>query len=149
MVFAEKIIAAGLNEERAIVGLSNEEILEVERAQGVRLPAAYRSFLKECGKSAGLFERDADFFYPAIKTLKDELNEMLAEENMDFRIPENAFVFSAYQGYQYCYFLCGEEENPPVYRVDDGEGNFIMISESFTQHIDKAIAHYKGAFFQE
>lgn len=149
MAFVERIIAAGLNEERDIAGLSDIEVLEVESAQGVKLPMIYRDFLKECGRGAGLFERDADFFYPAIKSLKEELSEMLAEEGIDFCIPENAFVFSAYQGYQYCYFLCSDNQDPPVYKIDDGGGAAVIIADSFSQHVEKAILDYKGVFFHK
>ncbi|MCP1293032.1 MULTISPECIES: SMI1/KNR4 family protein [Chromobacterium] len=149
MSFVEKIIAAGLSKGREIVGLSDMEVLEVESAQGVKLPMIYRGFLQECGKGAGLFERGADFFYPTIKSLKEELSEMLAEEGMDFCIPENAFVFSAYQGCQYCFFLCSGNQDPPVYKIDDGGGTAVIISDSFSQHVAKAISDYKRVFFHK
>lgn len=149
MAFVEKIIAAGLNKGCEMVGLSDMEVLEVESAQGIKLPMVYCDFLKECGKGAGLFERDADFFYPAIKSLKEELGEMLAEEAIDFCVPESAFVFSAYQGCQYCYFLCSDNQDPPVYRIDDGGGAAVIIADSFSQHVEKAILDYKGVFFHK
>lgn len=58
-MFKEQIISAGLDTKRPIRGLSDEEIAEVERSQGVELPEIYRTFLAECGRSAGEPHRSA------------------------------------------------------------------------------------------
>ncbi|MET1081251.1 MAG: SMI1/KNR4 family protein [Pseudomonas sp.] len=148
MSFIDKLIAAGLNQERPIAGISEKEILDLERKENVTLPGSYRQFLEECGRSAGLFQRDADFFYPAIRKLKEELKEMLKEERLEFDLPRNAFVFGAYQGCQYCLFFCDGNDDPPVYLITDAGGAAVKISENFSGYVEKAICEYRGAFMR-
>lgn len=145
--FKSRIIDAGLDEEQTIAGLSESEILDLERSQNVRFPSSYRRFLADCGKGAGLFARDADFFYPKIRSLKSELQEMLDEEGIAFDIPPQAFVFGAYQGYQYFYFLCDGTDDPVVYKITDGSKHPVIDSISFEEFIAKGISDYRRAFF--
>lgn len=119
-MFKEKIISAGLDIKRPLLGLSDEEIEEVEACQAVKLPVLYKLFLKECGRSAGRLLHDVDFLFPVIRDLKRKLEDVIEEDGADFRLPDNAFVFAAYQGAQYHYFVC-DQDDPPTFRVyDDG-----------------------------
>lgn len=148
MNFSQKIISAGLDEERPIQGISDSEIDSLEQSSSVKLPGAYKQFMRECGRSAGLYMRDAHFFFPAIKDLKNDLAEMIEEDGLDFKIPDNIFVFGGYQGYQYQYFVCDGNDDPGIYRImNDGSGAQ-KISDSFTAYIDSSIAQYKNAFYQ-
>jgi hypothetical protein len=116
--FVAWLQSAGLNEEQPIVGLSRAEIDDVAGSQGqTKLPAAYEEFLADCGKSAGLFQRDAAFFFPEVKGLKRQLIEMLEDEGIEINVPTEAFVFGAYQGFQFHYFLCGDVADPVVYKI--------------------------------
>ena len=45
-MFSELIISSGLDQKRAIRGLTEEEIEAVENGQGVQLPARYKAFLR-------------------------------------------------------------------------------------------------------
>ncbi|WP_418124766.1 SMI1/KNR4 family protein [Variovorax sp. 160MFSha2.1] len=139
-----------MDEETSIAGISDAEIEELAIAQGqVALPAVYREFLKECGRGAGLYQRDASFFFPEIKALKKQLVEMLADEEIKFPIPAEAFVFGAHQGFQFHYFLCNEISDPAVYQIDDGGSDPFIICESFSEYIHRGIQQYRDAFHQK
>lgn len=146
MSFKESIIAAGLDEERLIKGISDIQISEIEQVNNVILPTSYKFFLKECGRSAGLFLCDIKFFYPAILRLKVELEEMISEIDSKFYLPHNAFVFCAYQGYQYHYFLCDRNADPEIYGIIDDGREPEIISPSFTFYIERGIEQYKCAY---
>lgn len=140
-MFKQKIISASLDIKRPILGLSDEEIEEIERNQAVKLPAHYKIFLKECGKSAGLLFNDIDFSFPALKHLKQELKDTIEEEGADFLVPDNAFVFAAYQGSQFLYFIC-DQDDPPTFTVYD-DGTAESVASSFSEFIEKAIEDWR------
>ncbi|ATE71063.1 SMI1/KNR4 family protein [Lysobacter capsici] len=146
-MFKEKIISAGLDIKRPILGLSDEEIEEIERHQAVKLPAHYKLFLEECGKSAGPLFNDVDFSFPALKHLKQELKGAIEENGADFLIPDNAFVFAAYQGSQYLYFIC-DQDDPPTFTVYD-DGTVESGADSFSEFIEKVIEDWRTIFSDE
>lgn len=137
--FDDKIVRAGLHEKGAVIGLADAEIRQLERRQHVTLPARYRQFLRECGRHAAAFASDGDFFYPAIGCLKHELQQMLRRRRIDHRLPDDAFVFSAYQGEHYCYFVCGMDDDPPVYRIAGDGTPARRVSASFSAYVDDVI----------
>lgn len=148
--FVEWLQSAGLDEERPIAGLSQAEIDEVAVSQGqTKLPAAYQEFLADCGKGAGLFQRDAAFFFPEVKGLKHQLVEMLEDEGIEIVLPAEAFVFGAYQGFQFHYFLCDNTADPVVYQIDDGSQAPSVVAESFSNYIRQGIEQYRGAFYRK
>ncbi|QQP98184.1 SMI1/KNR4 family protein [Lysobacter enzymogenes] len=144
-MFRDWIASAGLDQKTPISGLDDREVNLVEGAQGVRLPSTYKTFLRECGRSAGLLCYDANFFYPDIEVLKQNLGDLIEEEGVDFQLPDKAFVFSAYQGAQFQYFICDGNDDPPVYRVFD-DGSVEAVSDSFSEYMRKTVEEYRSVF---
>jgi len=145
--FVSWLVSAGLDEGRPIIGALEHEIAEIASSQGVNvLPKIYHEFLRDCGRSAGLFQRDADFFYPAIKSLKKELLEMLADVGFEYDVPCDAFVFGAYQGFQFNFFRCNEGDDPAVYQIDDGGAEPKLVCDSFSEYVLRSIGQYRQAF---
>jgi hypothetical protein len=148
--FFDWLKAAKLDEERPIAGISKNEIDELAAAQGQRaLPSVYQEFLGDCGKSAGLFQRDAAFFFPEVKDLKRRLLAMLEDEGIEFAVPANAFVFGAYQGFQFHYFICDGGADPAVYQMDDGGGAPEMVAEAFSTYVQRGIVQYRDSFYRK
>ena len=146
MNYKEILIEAGLDKEYPIAGISDEQISEIEQMNNITLPDSYKNFLRECGKSAGLFEHDEKSFYPDIKSLRKDLNEMIVEEEIDFILPENIFVFSAYQGFYFNYFLCDGNNDPVVYEITDGSNGPRVSAPSFTKYMEKNISQWKATY---
>lgn len=148
-MYRARIIDAGLEGDLPICGLSPEQIAEIEAAQGVIVPSAYRDFLLECGESAGLLCDDAEFFYPALKYLKQDLQEILNDDDEDVRgfefdLPPNALVIGSYQGRQHDYLICDGTNDPPVHRLVIMKGS-TQLQESFTSYIARMIGSYQKA----
>jgi hypothetical protein len=139
----EEFIGDLLNKKIAtfddVEGVSSAEISQLENSFRVILPNSYKEFLLAFGRKAGNLFSDVNFFFPDILKLKDELEEMIDEESLAFRLPDNAFVFSAYQGFQYHYFVCDGNEDPAVYRILDGGHPPEKVSESFTAYFRSSI----------
>jgi len=120
--------------------LSDGEIEEVEECQAVKLPVRYKLFLKECGRSAWRLLYDFDFLSAVIKDLKQKLEDVIEEDGAYFHLPDNAFVFAAYQGAQYHYFVC-DQDDPPTFRVYD-DGTVEPGAGSFSQYMEETIEDY-------
>ncbi|MBC3911184.1 hypothetical protein H8L47_26785 [Undibacterium sp. NL8W] len=102
----------------------------------------------QCGRGAGLYARDSDFTFPRVCNLKNELERELATEGI--ALPDNAFVFAAYQGYQYKYFICDENEDPAVFLVmfTDEETSPTLVNDTLSQELLEGISQYKSAFYE-
>lgn len=118
-----------------IKGCSDNEIKELEKEFGHGFPAIYREFLLAIGYRAGLLFRGTEIFFGSIRGLIQYANELLGENQESFNLPEDAFVFSMYQGYEFNYFRFSEGENPPVYQYIEGNGEPKLAWESFSNFL--------------
>lgn len=135
----ERIREGGLAGERPLGGLGEAEIREVARHQGVELPAVYARFLSRLGRSAGDFLRGSDFLYPDLLPLKEYAQQLLEEDEVDFTLGEEHFVFLMHQGYQFLYFDATASDDPPVYLYLEGEGEPSRVADSFSAWLETAV----------
>ena len=135
----ERIREGGLAAERPLEGLSEQEIGEVARRQGVRLPAAYLHFLSRLGRSAGDFLRGSDFLYPELLALKEYARELLEEDRAGLVLGDEHFVFFMHQGYQFLYFDTTASDDPPVHLYLEGEGEPEQVADAFSAWLKTAV----------
>ncbi|GAA0385313.1 hypothetical protein GCM10009530_40300 [Microbispora corallina] len=102
-----------------ILGLTTEQIREVERDQPAPLPEAYRCFLLLLGGGAGHFMQGTDVYHPRILGLWSAAKELLEENASPFRLQETDRVISMHQGYQFD-FLRGSGDDPEVWSYYEG-----------------------------
>lgn len=141
------LIKAGKAKPGDVIGLSDSEISSIERTMSLELPEIYKNFLRICGRKAGELFEDVDSFYPVILELREELEEILEEIGSSFTLPDDAFVFSGYQGYQYLYFICGEPD-PKVWILNDGGGPPKIHSKSLSEHFARAVQPGREKLYQ-
>ncbi len=122
---------------------TEEEITELEKQVGLKLPKAYREFLLWSGNGLGSFEIGSVFFY------KDELVEIqeIAREIMDAddlvgkpaspdKLPDDAYIFWMHEGYMFTFFRTSEGDNPPVHFFREGENRIRWnYQEHFTDFL--------------
>jgi len=118
-----------------IQGCNENEIKELEEEIGHSLPIIYRKFLLDMGHHAGVLFQGTDIFFRSIKGLTQEAKELLEENQEPFILPDDAFVFSMHQGYEFNYFKFSEGEDPPVYQYIEGEGNPKLAWNSFSSFL--------------
>lgn len=98
-----------------VEGCTTQEIQDLEEKYNVKFPLLYREFLLNMGRHSGNFLEE--YFYNYNSLLDDDLHidskeVLLANETV---IPENAFFFLCYSGYEFACFLIEENnDNPPV-----------------------------------
>jgi hypothetical protein len=102
-------------------GCSERQIQQLEKRYGHPMPAAYRKFLQVMGQAAGVLFDGTDILWPQPLELTDAAREWLAEDNDQWQLSEDAFVFLMHQGYVLVFFRFGQGDDPPVYRYMEGD----------------------------
>lgn len=133
------LVAAKICKPDEIKGCTVDEVSELERLVGIKFPSQYRNFLLDVGNGAGNFFRGTDIFFRALDDLNGEAIALLEENGEVFSLPEDAFVFSMHQGYEFNYFLASDGENPPVYQYVEGNGMPVITWKTFDDYIRDAI----------
>lgn len=97
-------------------GCGQEEIVDIEKKIGYPLPEAYCQFLKWMGKDyRGIFV-GCNWFITDVIANTEWLPQLLAENNIDFELPEHYLVFFSYRSYMAAWFeLPKENDNPTAY----------------------------------
>ncbi|MBC6419526.1 MAG: SMI1/KNR4 family protein [Prochloron sp. SP5CPC1] len=138
--FQNQLLETALASSEEIQGCSAEEIEVIESKFKLQLPATYKDFLRICGHRAEKFYAGTDMFYPDILELRAYAENLLKENEVDFQLPDAAFVFSMHQGYQFDYFHTEpQDDNPPVYYYLEGEKLPKKISESFSSFLLQSV----------
>lgn len=138
----EKLLEKAITSEQEIIPCSVDEISTLLVNNKYSLPMDYRQFLLAMGKKAGRFMQGTDFFYPEILSLKKEAIDLLIENEEDFSLPEEAFVFSMHQGYEFLFFKLNNEDNYAIYQYIEGEGNPKKAWNSFNDFIIDSLNQY-------
>lgn len=119
----QRLLALPSGREQALEGARDEEIVELENYAGGRLPAVYKQFLKQLGRSAGEMLRGSEY---AVSQrfhlrLKEHAEELLRRSGASFVLPRTAFVFLMSQGYQFAFFHLDQGDDPSVYYYLEGD----------------------------
>lgn len=151
--------------EDDIQGCSIEEIKKLEKFNNLKLPQAYKAFLKVFGKKIQGLSRlnDLNITYEEIFHKSDELKEFFCGLNtalhagfiksqsrlIELKIPDKIFVImSTYSSCFHVIFCNSDKEDPPVYQFsgdvcDDKEfflrNNFEKIYESVSDWISEFV----------
>lgn len=123
-----------------IRGCSDAEISEIEMQYNVQLPGMYREFLKLYGNSEGDFLRGDDLFYPRMLGLKEALQGCIDENQEEVYLDGSHFVFAGHEGYSFLFFNTNDgQDDPPVYRYVELEGQPKQVCQSFSAWLERAI----------
>lgn len=123
------------------VGCSQLEIDEFEKQIGFLLPEAYRQFLEWMGKDYHGIFRGSDCFINHVVNNTEWLPQLLAENNIDFKLPEHYLAFFSHQGYRMAWFeLLKINEDPPTYFYTEGKDLTAPVIEgTFTDFLFKEL----------
>ena len=120
--FIERLTKTGVAQRADLVGCSEDEICGIETKYGVRLPAAYRMYLSEMGRSSGrLFTHDhVEANYPGILRFTEEYRrrDSLAGQRRVV-LSGDALIISNRLGEQHLFLRCGGQPDPPVHYFAD------------------------------
>ncbi|GAA1885527.1 SMI1/KNR4 family protein [Actinomadura bangladeshensis] len=122
--FRDRLLAQGLAGPGDFLGCSDEEIAAVARAQRVvALPALYRDFLAVMGKRPYPLMQGTDWAYRDLLELRQDAAELLAENDLDPSLLDDALVIAMHQGYVLYYIphASAAPADPPVWTYVEGE----------------------------
>ncbi|MCO6148212.1 SMI1/KNR4 family protein [Flavobacterium sp. NRK1] len=102
-------------------GLNEVQIEKIEDYYKVKLPTDYKKFLRNLGADGDGFMIGSDCFYDTIFSLREYAEELLKDDNSDFILEKNHFVFHVHQGYIFMFIDLTFEENSPVYGYYEGD----------------------------
>jgi len=122
-----------------VLGISEKEITIIEDEFNLMLPKSYKKFLSIFGRNSGeLFESD-DIHYPDLLSFRSDFFEFLEEEEIDFNLQENAYIFQVYQDHTFLYFICDGNEDPVVYSFN---GEVKLEHASFTKYFKMSVLEF-------
>ncbi|MEM1182847.1 MAG: SMI1/KNR4 family protein [Acidobacteriota bacterium] len=133
------LVASGVATAAELYGLSAQEIEALEAKIGLVFPGVYREFLSVAGRSAGRFASEVDVFFPDVVELQGEAKELIAECKPGYQLPDDALIFTGYQGYQYTFFRCLGDD-PPVYRFFDDDEEPTQTADSLSAFLREMVA---------
>ena len=115
----EKITIKYIGEKKGnFKEIKESEIQSLENKCGLILPEAYKLFLKKfAGNELKIFDNQS-YNIHGIFYAQEVSEELILQDN--FTLPENSFVFSQWQGYQFYYFENSGSENPETFLYIEG-----------------------------
>ena len=135
-----KLKESGLAAPGEIHGCTPEQISALEAQTGVRLPSAYRSFLRTMGERAGEFLVGTDWTFRNLVGLKTAAERLLKRNRVEATpLSASSFVFAMHQGYQFLYFDAAASADPPVFLFLDSESGPRKVFESFSEWLDRCV----------
>ena len=116
-------------------GYTDDEIIQLEREYHVHLPAAYKEFLRLCGKKTGQllssYHTTVDQIKKNIEALKFDMANTIHSNS--FKIEPDMFFFGQWQGSVF-YFRCDGNDNPPVYFISSLD-DITVVNPTFTDFV--------------
>jgi hypothetical protein len=113
---------------------TEQDIMDLEKNLGFKLPEAYKEFLLWAGHKLGkMFKEDLIYYNDVIqnnKALKFEI------PNEGFVLPEDIFIIATDYSWLYIIFsFLKDGDNPPIYIYDTNGDTIKKIYESFSDYI--------------
>lgn len=140
----KSLIESGLAHSEEIRGCTETEVEQLQTRLAVRFPKVYRDFLLQMGYSAGRLFIGSDVFYPRTGNLRTWADEMLRESECHLTPPEDAVFFLAHQGYVFFFFRTSEGDDPPVYRILEGEEKPQKMKDHLSVFLLDSVNNYVG-----
>lgn len=99
-------------------GLTDIEIESLEKTNGQKFPKAYKLFLKKfAGGQFKIFDYQS-YDLQGIIDAQEVSKELILQDGTT--LPDNCFVFSQWQGYQFYYFVNTDTDNPDTFLYIEG-----------------------------
>lgn len=141
-ILEKRLIDAGVATPDTIAGCSEEELSDIESAFKLKLPGAYKDYMRKFGKASGAFLEECGIYYPNVLRNRERAETLLAN-NTDYRLKPADFVFVTTYGYQFHFFNTESgRPNPPVLRYTETNAEPINLADSFEHAIEMAAEEY-------
>jgi hypothetical protein len=134
----QHLIDSGSLRRGEISGCTEDELVRLERAYGVALPATYREFLRYLGRATGPIFKGSNLHFDSLAAIREVAQIMVMNDELTetvVSLPDDAFPFMEHQAYQLWYFRLGEGDDPPVYYYLDDHPPVRTVATTFSEFI--------------
>jgi SMI1 / KNR4 family (SUKH-1) len=123
-------------------GCSEEEIREIERKFGHKLPAAYEEFLRWMGNDTNGVFRGSDWFAKDIVDNTNYVSELLATNGIAWHHRRPILSFFCHQGYMIAWFeFSPSNDDPPCHFFSEGKNmSQPEQRETFSEFLENELA---------
>ena len=111
---------------------ADQQVDKIESKYNVSLPETYRQFLTSTDADAYRMLVGSDFEYSDLLDMRDKAEELLVESNATMKLKENDFVFVMHQGYQFLFFECLGDPDPPVFHYMEKDPDAKKVFDHFS-----------------
>lgn len=131
----------GVAHKSDLVGVSEAEILDLEKHFALVFPRAYRQFLRNFGRSAGFLSPWMAIYFDDLKEIRDQFDCLLAADNHPFTLPEKALLIGNWESV-FDYLLCDGRDDPEVYRIDLYQAELLhgrVYARSYSAYLENLV----------
>ncbi len=114
-------------------GCSAAEIASLKSRATSTLPDSYLQFMEMAGNGVDDFLTGSDIFLRDLEGMREAAEELLQEAGLP-PLPQDAFVFSMHQGYQFYFF-----HNAGVYYFHEGAKEILKRYDSFDDFFESVV----------
>lgn len=118
-----------------LVPCTEEELNSIKLMCQESLPESYMDFMKIMGKGAGDFMKGSSVFYDELFDIREGAQDLLCENGLK-TLTSDCFVFWMHQGYQFAFFMLGDEEDPNVFFYYEGKAEIEDTKMKFTEFLN-------------
>lgn len=140
------LVRAGIATKESILGCPTPELRTLEKQLGIRLPRAYKEFLRMLGHGAGDFASDCMWKYrdiPAIQLIAQESSNGCFVSKGDSNRNETCFAFFVLQEEFFLFFYTNQGHDPPVWNSDSEKPYFPSFSSWLWTSIDEEVVWHQ------
>jgi hypothetical protein len=127
-----------LAQERGGVGLSEQEIANVEQELGVSFPSVFRAFLVAMGKNHGQLFRGSDTSPDDYLEYRQVAEEQLMQSGAP-SLTARTVVFLLHQGYSFYFFEADGSYDPPIYLYVEGNTKPQKLAATFAELVENEL----------
>jgi hypothetical protein len=139
----KKIAQQYLDERRQFLGLSDDEILDLENQMKVKFPVIFRAYLNVMGVYHGML------FWGSESNPKDYYNYKLWSDRIISRskipsfLTSDSVVFLFHQGFSFLYFNSMPILDAPVFKYYENDKSAVKVASSFQQLVEDNIEAFE------
>jgi hypothetical protein len=131
----------GVAHKSDLVGVSEAQILDLEKYFGLHFPRTYRQFLRHFGRSAGLLSPWMAIYFDDLKEIREQFNCLIAADRHPFALPDKALLIGNWESV-FDYLLCDGTDDPEVHRIDLYQTDLLqgrVYAKSYSAYLENLI----------
>ena len=124
-----------LRDQRALIGLSEGEVADLEESLGVNFPHDFRSFLLRMGERSGRLFQGSYARAENYAEYRAYLEELIEDEGVPSFLTPYTVVFLMNEGYRFSFIEADNAEYSTVWTYGEGDDGPTQLATSFEEYL--------------